>query len=401
MQHAFPIAWSAAVAAGVLIGGWLAHCSASAEDGHPATASQLAAWTAELNSDEFLVRETATLGLIAAGQQAIEPLKQVLSSDSLEATTRAVYALQQLGSAADLVVQESARTALEEAAAARATSVGRRAAAAIAVLNEQREEQAIEQLTQLGANVGRTTAINGFGALEEVATSIEIGKEWKGSERDLVRLQWIESIRQVVLVGEKVNDRVLAYALAMPGLQSLHAYRAKITDAGLTTIDRHAGLREVGLYYTPIGDAGLKSIGAAPGIGRLKLYGNKITQAATAELARRMPGVQIDYRAGGYMGVACDTFDTNCIISTVQPNSPAEKAGLRDDDIIITLDEQPVPSSAALVEQVSVRNAGEVLRLVVQRRTISDENELKLEELKINVPLGEWDVKLSIQNNRP
>lgn len=396
MQHASRIARKAVVV-GLLVGLFVPTFAQA--QGTPA--EQWVTWAGELDSDEFLVRETATLGLIAAGKGAIEPLKQVLAGESREATTRAVYVLQQLGSAEDLETQDAARTVLEETAGSQRNSVGRRAAAAILVLNEQREEQAVEQLTRLGANIGRTTMINGFGGVEEVASSIEIGPDWKGTERDLVRLKWIESIRQVVLVGEKVNDRVLACALAMPSLQALHAYRVQISDAGLAALGPQTELREVGLYYTSIGDAGLKSLASLPNLGRLKLYGNKITKAAKEEVEKNSPGINIDFRVGGYMGVACDTFDTSCIISSVQGGSPAEKAGLRGDDIIVTLDEQPVAGSSTLVELVSQRNAGETIRLVVQRRTITDENELKLEELKINVTLGEWDVKLSIQNNRP
>ena len=364
------------------------------------TKEQIAAWSDDLDADEFLVRETATLGLIAAERRAIEPLRQVLAGDSLEATTRALHVLQQIGLSSDLEVQAAARMVLEETAAGRTNSVGKRAEAAIVWLNEKREAQAVADLARLGATIGRAATINAFGAITEVPSSIEIGPEWKGEARDLVRLKWIESIRQVVLVGEKMDDNALKYVAEMPELESLHSYRTKITDQGLAAIEAKAGLREVGFYYTNVTDGGLESLAKVRGLVVLKLYGTQV-KAATAANLEAESGLRVDFRRGAYLGVSCETFETSCIVATVQPGSPAEKAGLRSDDVIVAVSDMPITSSIALIEVMSAYDVGDKVNLLVQRRTIGDDNELKQEELKLSVTLGEWDLKLSIQNNRP
>lgn len=361
---------------------------------------QLATWASQLDADEFLVRETATIGLIAAGDKAIEPLRGVLQSASLEATSRCLFVLEQIGLSSDLDTQEAARVLLEETAA-RTTSVGQRATAALAHLNELREAQALEQLASLGAIIGRDPIINALGAIEEVPTSIELGPAWHGERRDLVRLKWLDSIQQVVLIGDTMDDQVLQLVLAMPGLQSLHTYRAKLSDESLAALAGRPQLHELGMYYTPITDKGFALITKAPAITRIKLYGTKITKGAVDHFLAAQPGVYMDFRVGAYMGVSCDTFDTSCIIQLVQPNSPAAKGGLKAEDIIVALDGVPVTGSPHLVELVSAHDANDVIKLDVQRRVITQENELKLEDLKLSVTLGEWDVKLSIQNNRP
>jgi hypothetical protein len=394
------IAASLVVAASLTIGMLCASRLPAAEASAAPSREQLATWASQLDADEFLVRETATIGLIAAGDKAIEPLRGVLQHSSLEATSRCLFVLEQIGLSPDLDTQEAARVLLEETAA-RTTAVGKRAGAALAQLNEQRETQALEQLANLGAKIGREPVINALGAIEEIPTSIELGPAWHGQRRDLVRLKWLDSIQQVVLVGDTMDDQVLQLVLAMPGLESLHMYRAKLGDESLTALASRPQLHELGLYYTPITDKGFALITKAPAITRLKLYGTKITKEAVAKFMAAQPGIYMDFRVGAYLGVSCDTFDTSCIIQLVQPDSPAAKGGLKADDIIVAVDGVPVTGSPHLVELVSARDANEAIHLDVQRRVITEENELKLENLKLNITLGEWDVKLSIQNNRP
>lgn len=62
------------------------------------------------------------------------------------------------------------------------------------------------------------------------------------------------------------------------------------------------------------------------------------------------------------------------VIAEVQPGSAADRAGLREGDVVVDIDGQPVVSAARLRNEVGVRRIGETVRLTVlrdgKRRTI-------------------------------
>jgi S1-C subfamily serine protease len=63
----------------------------------------------------------------------------------------------------------------------------------------------------------------------------------------------------------------------------------------------------------------------------------------------------------GYLGVvAVDSTGTaGASITSVQPNSPAEEAGLRAGDVITAVDATPISASADLVEALADRQGGD------------------------------------------
>src|SRR4051812_43723437 len=121
----------------------------------PATAQELEKWAKDLDSDEFHAREEATLNLATAGAPAIKYMKAVLTGPSLEATTRALHVLREIGLSSDLDTQDAARETLDELSK-QESPVAKRASQAIAWLNEQRSSQTIRDLEKLGATIQRT-----------------------------------------------------------------------------------------------------------------------------------------------------------------------------------------------------------------------------------------------------
>ena len=55
------------------------------------------------------------------------------------------------------------------------------------------------------------------------------------------------------------------------------------------------------------------------------------------------------------------------LISTVEPNSPAQKVGLKNGDVIIKLDNKSINSSGSLVGQIAAKKVGDNVTLVVMR----------------------------------
>ena len=70
---------------------------------------------------------------------------------------------------------------------------------------------------------------------------------------------------------------------------------------------------------------------------------------------------------GGLLGVGGDDHPQGCKITSVIPESPAQKFGLRVDDIIVKLDEKLIKSFKDLAATVRKRNPGEKVTLEILR----------------------------------
>jgi hypothetical protein len=190
----------------------------------------------ELDATEFLTRETAMLQLLEAGPAVLPALRPVLTGGSLEATSRALFIVRQVGLAADLDGQDQAGQLLAELAERKeAPALARRAAAALVELTQQRSAQALTELEQLGAKIARTQGA-AIIAVDEPPLSVEIGEAFHGDESDLRRLKWIIDVPILVLSGKQVTDAWVKEAIALPGLEELHLYQARITDAALARL---------------------------------------------------------------------------------------------------------------------------------------------------------------------
>lgn len=117
----------------VALGGWMlwsmaalaADGPAPAENAKPAAESaqaaeaegaEIARLIAELDADQFDVRQRAAKRLTEIGREAIEALAKAAAGDSLEVTTRAVDVLKKLYQSEDEATQKAAEAALEKLA---------------------------------------------------------------------------------------------------------------------------------------------------------------------------------------------------------------------------------------------------------------------------------------------
>ncbi len=72
-------------------------------------------------------------------------------------------------------------------------------------------------------------------------------------------------------------------------------------------------------------------------------------------------------KGGPWLGVQTEATKEGTIIRAVTPNSPAEKAGLKKDDILVKFNGKDLTGAAALSELVRQRKAGDEVTLEVQR----------------------------------
>jgi hypothetical protein len=363
----------------------------------PATAEQLRASVEDLDASEFLTRETATLRLIAAGQAAIPVVCEVFRGDSLEATARALFVLQQIGLSDDPQTQEAARAALSTASANKDNpALARRATASLARLVELRSAQALAELESLGAKVVRAQSFDGL-AVASVVHSVQIGPEFKGQESDLARLKWL-SVTQLVFTGESVTSGWLAHAGRMTGLEELHLHSTAVTDEGLAAITGLASLRQLGIYYTPLGEPTLKHLSQMPGLSFVKLYGTKIPPAAAAEFELNSGIPNVDFRKGAFLGVGCLRGETQCVLSTVHADSPAERAGLAVEDVVVRFGSTKITDFESLTTLISNRNAGDEIEIEVQRVVEDERGGFRTKNIVSKVTLGPWGVEPAVEN---
>jgi S1-C subfamily serine protease len=63
------------------------------------------------------------------------------------------------------------------------------------------------------------------------------------------------------------------------------------------------------------------------------------------------------------------------IISSVQPDSPADKAGIREKDIVLSVDGEPIDGQVGLVAAIRDASPGQTVEIVIlrngQRLTLS------------------------------
>jgi hypothetical protein len=364
----------------------------------PPTDEQLKSLVEQLSADEFLARETAMLELVSAGQPAIGPVSAAFAGGSLETTTRGLHVLQQLGLSPDAATQEAARLALVAAASKHEDpTVARRAAGVLAQLLTLRSEQALAELQGLGAKVVRSQSFNGV-TVEEIVESIQIGSDFRGGAAELSRLKWLTAIK-LVLVGDKVTDEWLGHAAHMT-VEQLHLYQAAISDEGWRAIAEHPSIEQLGIYYTPLTVRGLGHLEKLPRLSFVKFYGTKIERADVEKFQQTtaLPPDKVDCRKGAFLGVGCSRGETSCILSTVHVGSPAEKAGLLVDDVLLRFGESKVDTFETLNGLISQLDSGDVAEIEVQREVEDDQGNIRTRKVVVKATLAPWDVELAVEN---
>ena len=346
-----------------------------------ATTAQLANWIRDLDADEFAVRERAMTALAQAGRAAIEPAVAALPAASREVKFRVIHVLRELALSADLDAEESARGALEKIAAAPDVVAGRRAEQSLNALNQLRQTRTIEELERLGARFDVTREFGGMVFVDTV-TTVEIGPDWRGEEKDLRRLNWLANVHQVMLVGPRVTDGWVRHVAGMQNLSILSIKRASITDAALQLLADSPRLAYLDLKYMRIGDGSVEALAKLKNARSLRIFGTDMTFAGADKLKLALPMANVDYRRGGFLGVGGSQLSPiGCEIGRLTENSAAADAGMQLNDIILRYEGQPVESFDKLTELIAHNGVGETVTIDVvrdveflQRRESHDKN---------------------------
>jgi S1-C subfamily serine protease len=166
----------------------------------------------------------------------------------------------------------------------------------------------------------------------------------------------------------------------MKGLGSLTLRRAAVTDRGLASLNEVQGLSTLSVLYVPISDAAVPDLTRLKTLASLRLYGTQLSDAGTERL-KGVFGETADIRRGAFLGVGCDPGQEGCVVYIVRPNTPAEKAGVMVNDVLLEYEGQRLPDYKSLTTLVGRDEPGKTISLKILRGT---------ETMVKQIKLGEW-----------
>ena len=346
--------------------------------------SDIQGWVADLDSDQFADRESATKQLIDARRLAIGPVVVAMAENRREIIARGAYVLEALAQCGDRATEEAAQSALESLAAGSNALAARRAIASLDELELTRQRRAIKALSWLGAKFqllpdplrGRSPQ------LRQRPVSISIDHRWTGSEEHLVHLKSLVDVQRVVFRGPQVVDTWLESIKSLPRLVSVSIVHADISDQGVAHLTEIESLRRLNVCYTPIGDGSVEYLQRLENVQSLVIYGSNITSQGTTALRERLVRTSLDVKNGAFLGVGADPNGQRCQINTVRRASAAERAGLQVKDILTHYAGKEVENFTMLRELIGHNRSGDAVEVKIQRGT---------QQMTKRIVLGEWD----------
>jgi S1-C subfamily serine protease len=108
---------------------------------------------------------------------------------------------------------------------------------------------------------------------------------------------------------------------------------------------------------------------------------------------------EIDRRSGAFLGVGgLASLDGTCLISTVHSGSPADKAGLMPEDVVVRFGQDKVTTFDSLQDLIAQREIGEDVEVEVQRRGFDDQMNQVVRNVVTKVQFIPWEVELAVRN---
>src|SRR5262249_10348851 len=151
------------------------------------------------------------------------------------------------------------------------------------------------------------------------------------------------------------------------------------------------------VYYAAIGDEALAPLAKLPHLKFVKLYGTRVTREGLEKLRFASGTAAFDLRRGAFLGIGGLSLDVGCLISTVRSGSPADKAGLLREDVVVRFGDDNVVDFKNLTDLISRRDAGDTVEVEVIRRD-KDGDKQALRHVTTMVTLAPWNLDVAVGN---
>jgi len=323
-------------------------------------------WLEQLDSDQFSHRQLASRQLHRLGDEAVQPLMQATQSGNLELTQRALEILQSLATAQAPDDEGGAWAALNELVTQGSGSAAVGARAAIDDLRRERESQAYTKLSAAGVQIGfREFVIHSLSITNQEVVWID--KKWKGDVKALSWLRWVKRIETALIEGDAVRQEVLEQVVKMPDLRTIVMREATVRDDIFKPLSQLQRIDQLEFRYVRLGNDDAEKIARLPVRVSLGLMGTGIPLEGKQRITDALPGLRLEYKEGGFLGVICNSFSPRCQIDGLKAGGAAANAGLQTGDVIISFDGEPIRKFDDLQAQIATHPAGAEVSITYER----------------------------------
>lgn len=330
----------------------------------------IAYWIDQLSADNYLRREMAEQKLIESGTEAVDGLSAILDSGDLESIERATSILIQIGIMNSPAEDGGAWQQLDRVAGNATGLIASNAKRASSEIADHRASRARSELTVSGISVA-TDEFMIRAVVDQAQTVLQIDERWNGDMAPLQWLPWLPRVKRARIKGSAANREVIAAVSKVPSLEHLEFNDAEIKADDLKPLVSAKPIRTLAFRYVPLDDEAAKVVSQIPIRDALTLMGTGISLSRYEAMQKETPGLQIEFRQGGFLGVSCTREEYPCTIDSVTPGSAAEAAGLIPQDVVVRLGKDKIRRFEDLQAAINRHVAGDEVELEFTRGGIS------------------------------
>jgi hypothetical protein len=297
-------------------------------------------WVGQLSHDQYLRRELATKQLIETGAEAIPAIVEVLKTGDLETVERAMSVICEIALAQPPDEDGGAWGVLNQLAARASGIRSSRAEAAIGEVRESRGKQARAALMADGIFVGLDDFIVRSASAPRM--TVEIDGTWQGDLATLQWLRWLDGVECARIKGTAVRREVLEWLVQAPDLHTVAIIDASVDQSTLEPLQSMSRIASLEFRYVKLTPEICDLITALPIRLSINLMGTGVANEKVDQMRAALPGLAIDHKQGGFLGVVCIDSDRACQIERIVSGGAAEAAGLIPLDVIVGIGESEV-----------------------------------------------------------
>ncbi len=330
-------------------------------------APRVAMLIGKLGADRSIERHQAMDELIESGAAAVEKLMVAIPKGDLDFRIRAIKTIQSIGMRENENDSAVAERALLKLSSDSSDRIANMADKCVTQLFAKKETQALKVLEQKGVWIREDNEKIGTKYYYPLKTLV-FDKKWKGNSKDLTWIRYLRNHQSIEFVGKQFSDSVVDLLPSHCNAVSIAFKDAPVTDRVFDKLKKLKKLSRIIVQYSDkVSTAATQDLQEISALTEIKLVGTRISTDDKADLEKQLPGVTVDVRKGGFLGIRYNNSATICRISTVVAGSGAEKGGIKVGDIIVEYDGTKITSTDSLSKVISKQSIGQQVEVKVKR----------------------------------